>query len=202
MKSNKLIPTPENIQKSVREIAEKDKSESICRELSEMLIKSYSLKGTKRKEIYQQIDEKFKVALKLDNLNNHYLATASVDKEYQEFLSIFIKTLILEYNCSTASEKSLAQIIGINYIRVLRYSANLEKCTNLKYLTEVATGYYGMISKELDRAERQYMTALMLLKQLKTPELKVSIKANTAFIAQQQQINADKPNTYDNTIKG
>lgn len=41
----------------------------------------------------------------------------------------------------------------------------------------------------LDRAQRQPTTAYQLLVQLKRPPLKVQVKAKTAFVAQNQQLN-------------
>jgi hypothetical protein len=49
------------------------------------------------------------------------------------------------------------------------------------------------MGKELDRAERHFFTALNTLKQIKSPMLEMNIHAKTAFIAQNQQINATPP---------
>jgi hypothetical protein len=51
------------------------------------------------------------------------------------------------------------------------------------------------ISKDLDRAYRQFASTLTLLREIKSPTLTVNVKANTAFIAQQQQLNN---NQYEN----
>ena len=70
----------------------------------------------------------------------------------------------------------------------------------VEYLTHEKNGYYSLISKELDRAHRQYITTLTLLQQIKQPSIKVNVKTKNAYIAENQQINASdlKPTTYEN----
>ena len=51
-------------------------------------------------------------------------------------------------------------------------------------------GYLAILSKELDRAHRQLITALTTLRQIKNPPIEFNVKAKTAFVAQNQQINA------------
>ena len=58
-----------------------------------------------------------------------------------------------------------------------------------------------MISKELDRANRQFITALTTLKQIKAPSLEINVKTKAAFVAQNQQLNVnptDKNNLNKN----
>jgi hypothetical protein len=45
------------------------------------------------------------------------------------------------------------------------------------------------MGKELDRANRIFLNALMTLKQLKNPPLELNIKAGNAFFGQNQQFN-------------
>ena len=59
-----------------------------------------------------------------------------------------------------------------------------------EYITENRTKYLAMLSKQIDRANRQFLSALTTLKQLKTPSIEMNIKTNTAFVSQNQQINS------------
>ena len=57
-------------------------------------------------------------------------------------------------------------------------------------ITNELNNYYNFLSKEIDRAQRQYITGLQTLKQLKSPSLPVTIKTTTAYIAENQQVNS------------
>ncbi len=51
--------------------------------------------------------------------------------------------------------------------------------------------YLSVLSKELDRANRQYISALQTLYSLKQPPLSVSLKTDTAYLANQQVIQTN-----------
>ena len=58
-----------------------------------------------------------------------------------------------------------------------------------------------MLSKEVDKAHRQLIMALTTLKQIKNPPVEFNVKAKTAFLAQNQQINAvNNPVQQDENI--
>ena len=58
-----------------------------------------------------------------------------------------------------------------------------------------------MLSKERDRAHRQYLSTIMTLKQLKAPAIEMNIKAKTAFVSQNQQINVPQAPKENNEAK-
>lgn len=65
-------------------------------------------------------------------------------------------------------------------------------------ISENHRGYYSILSKELDRANRHFLSAYQTLIYLKQPPLKVQVKTTNAFIAQAQQFNANKEEpTYE-----
>lgn len=46
-----------------------------------------------------------------------------------------------------------------------------------------------MMVKALEREQRMYLNTLQTLQALKSPPINISVKANNAFIAQNQQFN-------------
>jgi hypothetical protein len=111
--------------------------------------------------------------------------------------------LYKEYNCQTASEKALAQSVVIAFEHILDYSRRLhivmENTGNAKVIDIKVYPLFlkrmQIIGLELDRANRQFLTALQTLKQIKAPQLEVNVKTKTAFVAQNQQFNVeDKSN--------
>jgi len=117
----------------------------------------------------------------------------SVNYRYASLATSFSENLVKEYNCNTPSEKALAQVIANAYVRIFEYSNTLESFRNRAVNTNLV-GYYSIISKELDRANRQFITALTTLKQLKAPSLELKVMVKNAFIAQNQQFNANQNN--------
>jgi hypothetical protein len=114
----------------------------------------------------------------------------SVGGDNATFALNFYRNLITEYDCKTVSEKTTAQLVANAYVRIMEYSRRMEYCRISKETTNEINGYWAIIGKELDRANRQYASALIILKQLKAPALQINVK--NAFIAENQQINSNQ----------
>lgn len=56
-------------------------------------------------------------------------------------------------------------------------------------LSHEKNGFYSIVSKELDRAHRQFESALSTLKQMKVPALAFTVNSKNTFIADKQQFN-------------
>ena len=142
-----------------------------------------------------------RTALMVFGLETHFPLSETVEKKLRPQVIEFSRQLIEEYDCTTSGEKALAQTIVSAYARILIHSGSLNAGTAATHITKAHIGFYSMLSKELDRANRHFITALTTLKQLKAPSLEINIKARTAFVAQNQQINTDQnPNKKKNEI--
>jgi hypothetical protein len=132
----------------------------------------------------------FKDANYLLGLDTHMPVADSVGYEYHNFITEMIERTVREYGCTTAIEISLAQNIALAHVRVLSLSKTLSTYGLGKVsVNDDINDFYRNVSKELDRAQRQMVSAIFTLKQLKAPQMSLNIKANTAFIANNQQIN-------------
>lgn len=152
--------------------------------------------NTKHREISSQ-------ALAVFNLDNHLLlASSTTSEEYRTFAIEFANQIIKNYECKTPVEKSLAHTISSAYIRMMEYSALLSRVKNMEYITDAKIRYYGMLGKEIDRANRQYLSALSALSQIKSPKLAVTVKTQAAFVANNQQINATPEKPQGEIIDG
>ena len=145
------------------------------------------------KEVVAKMHSDIGDALPIVALETHYLAAESVSQRYRPFVVQFAQDIVAEYQCKTPSEKALAQSVAIAYGRILELSKSFNSSQHIEFLSSEKNGYYGMIAKELDRAHRQFASSLLVLKQMKSPTLEVNIRAKTAFIAQNQQVNATSP---------
>lgn len=143
------------------------------------------------KKLSDELQGKIEAAIPMLTLDNHCLAAEIVGERYRAFLMNFANELVEEYQCRTPSEKALAQHVASCYARILELSKRATAGAQLDSVTQNLTGYYAMVSKELDRAHRQFTSSLLVLKQIKSPNMEVNIQAKTAFISQNQQINAN-----------
>lgn len=100
--------------------------------------------------------------------------------------------LIKEFNCTTYTEKILVDTIINAYIRNLNYSKRLLTATELGKANSNINSFIKEMSKEVDRANRHFLSSLQALKEIKQPELKVNIKTNTAFFGEKQEFNNNK----------
>lgn len=108
--------------------------------------------------------------------------------------------LIEEYNCTTSLEKILCETIALNYWKLMTLSQKFNWVMNTgKYLSDERTRYLWMLSKELDRVNRSYITALNNLIEIKRPQMNISVKTKNAYFWQNQQFNNN--NKEDENIK-
>lgn len=164
--------------------------------LLDKLAKEIAKNGNK--ELSDEIMGDFHKAVMAIGLSTHLPIAETVREEYRIFLVEMARSIEAEYDCKTPSEKALAETIASSYVRVIQFSRELTLCTKEKSLSQEKNGYYAMVSKEVDRANRHFTTALMTLKQLKSPTLEVNVKAKNAFIGQNQQFNASTSQNENN----
>ena len=158
------------------------------------------LSGNKNQKLQEKLNEQVNKALPILALDNHFLLAETVGQHYRPFIIQFAQQIIEEYRCQTPTEKAVAETIAGSYGRILELSQRVNSSLHIEYLSNEKTGYYGMLAKELDRAHRQFSSSLLVLKQMKAPNIEVNIKAKNAFIAQNQQINARPTNDSGNEI--
>lgn len=137
------------------------------------------------KEIYFDLLNKTSISFELVN---HTILGIAAGKEYEALVKDFCEQIIKEFHCDTPSQRALAEILSGSYIRWLRLS-NLLKNVE-EYIKEHA--YIATICKEIDRSQRTYISSLFSLRQLKSPTIALNVKATTAFIAENQQVNANQ----------
>lgn len=129
--------------------------------------------------------------LRIMGLDTKVQLAESVGNDYRSMAMDFADQLIAEYDCKTSSEKALAQVTANAFVRTLEYSNTMETCRD-KTVKLNLFGFYSIIGKELDRANRHFLSSLMTLRQMKLPAFKINVTANTAFVAENQQVNINK----------
>lgn len=167
---------------------------------SEILPKCFDGSDKEKENLKKEGEEKAILAMRAMEMETHLGVMESFDARYRGMVRELCPQIIKEYQCSTTIEKTLAEVIANSFIRIIDNSRRLNDCMDAgKYLSEERTHYLAILSKQIDRANRQYLSALMTLKQLKTPAIEMNIKAKNAFVSQNQQINVD--NNKNNEAK-
>lgn len=151
----------------------------------------------KNKKLGDDLRSKANEAYMILGLDTHVALLQATHKEYQTLAVELARRLTKEYECKDTVDKMLVEIVVSAFIEILSVSAQYNNCYAAgEYLSTERTSQLKMLSKELDRAHRHFITVLSTLKQMKSPSIEFNIKAKTAFLAQNQQINAN-----DNPIK-
>lgn len=109
--------------------------------------------------------------------------------------------IIKDYNCQTALELLLAGRVAALSWRLNHWESLLDMM-----LSDGSDAYnfsssaddtqrkaVKELSKGVESTHRQWLTSILLLKELKQPTLNLQIKTKNALIAQNQQINVEKP---------
>jgi len=127
-------------------------------------------------------------AMTLFEFDKGILMLNAIPELHRTFVLEFSKNLQVEYDCKTPSEKSLAEVVALNFVRVLGAQSKMNSYLSRDSVTDIGVGYLNVISKELDRAERHYLTSLEALRTLHSPSFNVNIKTNTAVVGQNQAV--------------
>lgn len=120
------------------------------------------------------------------------LLVENVDNDYRGFALQMRRDLQKEFNCTNTIEKALVDLIVNSFIRKLSYSGAMK--SKKEYITPLCDNYRNYLSKEIDRAHRQFLSSLEALRFIKQPALRVNVKTNNAFIGENQQFNNNQNN--------
>ncbi len=130
---------------------------------------------------------------------SHIFLAESLTWELQVWVVEMTNDLIREYKCNTTLEKTLCEVIALNYGKTMQIARKFTWTMNAwEYLSDERTRYLSMLSKELDRANRVYLISLNNLIEIKRPQMSVNIKTKNAYISQNQQINNNHSTDEEN----
>lgn len=140
----------------------------------------------------QPIDGIFLKALSLAEHKNGVLITTIVPDQYKTFSIDMLRKVQDEYSCKTASLRATAEVAVLAFVRILELQRRLDNYLEQDNLKQIDINYFSVLSKELDRAHRQYIQVLQTLKFAHQPAMKVNIKTNTAIVGENQIIQENQ----------
>lgn len=170
-----------------------DNRKDLVRELTEEIIpKCTDDNHPDREKATKKFHEKGMLLLRIFENESHVALMESVDENYRMMGKEMSDEMMQEFDCKNEAERSLVKLMVNAYIRVLDNSRRLNNELNGQNITPNRNIYIANLSKQVDRANRQYISALLTLKQIKSPNVEMNIKTNNAFISNNQQINVNK----------
>lgn len=183
MQKNKIVKTKtiEEIKEAISGSSTGFDSRYVFRQADE------EIKNFKEPKVISS-DTNYYKAMTLFEFDKGVLLLNSVSDLHKVFAIEFSKNLQKEYDCKTPSEKSLAHITSLNFIRSLEIQHRINSYLEMKTINQNGIGYLNVMSKELDRAERHYLTSLQALRTIKMPQLEVNIRTQTAIVGQNQAV--------------
>lgn len=131
----------------------------------------------------------FKQAIMLGEFDRQAIITEQVKPRYRPLVTQLARQLISDYGCETDGEKALAGMAAGAFGRWLELSSEFQSIGDFSFLSHERAHWYSMLSKEVDRAFKQYQQGLNALQVLKNPLAGANIRANNAYIGQNQQFN-------------
>jgi hypothetical protein len=178
----------EDVRQNFKEFREFKNYEGL---LSECLRLSRIEKRDEHQEAqWQTINKKLTYSFILDN--GALIATIPTDDEQKRGLWTIRQRLIDEYDCKTAAELILADEMATAYWRQMKCEAYVGRLLE-KGLNQLRINALKEYRQQIEQAHRQIDVSLTMLKNLKQPQLKVNVKTDNAYFAQNQQVINEKP---------
>jgi len=131
-------------------------------------------------------------ALTLFEFNNGMLMGMVLSEQYKTLAVNMSRELQTEFDCKTVSEKATAELVAINYCRTLEIQRRINSYLQPGSITDMGVKFLDVLSRELDRANRHYLTAVQVLKTMKQPKLQLNIKTDTAILGKNQLIQTNR----------
>lgn len=144
-----------------------------------------------KQELKEEVDKMLSKVVSVLTLENHAVASRTVSEFYESMVIEIANQLVKEYDVKTPSERALVGMIASSYGRYMEYARAFNNTQRLDYITNEKNAFYRNFAVEADRAFRQFQSGLAMLRQMKSPSMKVTVKAETAFVANNQQVNAN-----------
>lgn len=198
MKENKKEPikalrkpfTSEELRDWLREKHATLEPEAIFRDLDKLIEKKEFGEKFDQDRLSKKMDEAMMMVM---GHERHYLLAESVTEERWRSMVIDLANCIQkEYSCVTSSEIALSGLAANAYYRSLRMARRLDGFIWGDGLSTAAIPLVSHLSKEIDRADRQYLAVVQTLRERREPKMSVRIQTRAAFFGN-QTINTHAP---------
>ncbi len=170
---------------------EGDLNKSLAR-CSEILSRSRHGNERDNDRAQEELQEPARSVMYALEVETHLALMESFSGKYRGMAKELCDQIIKENDCSTHTEKMLAETIAASFVRYIDSSKQYNRFVPDGHTSSEQNQLIAVLSKQADRAHRQFLASFAMLKQIKQPQLEVNIKVKNAFVAENQQINVDR----------
>ena len=129
-------------------------------------------------------------AMTLNEFENGPLLITALAEQFRTFAIDLLRKLQTEYRCQTPSECALAELASLNFVRTLDVQQKMTSYFNKGSFSADGVKYLNLLSVELDRANRHFLTTINSLKMMHQPTFNFNLNTQTAVIGQNQVVQA------------
>ena len=144
----------------------------------------------------EEIDDISSELVMTHGLENGYFVSHISYHKHTATLSRMREKIINENDCKSVAELMIVDRIVASYWRIIRYETIFNRFVEDEEgkfsFSQLSVNALKEVNKGLEIAHRQHSNNLILLKELKQPSLKVTVKTDNAYFAENQQINNNK----------
>lgn len=171
--------------------------EVLLKTLSEELLPALGKNDKKAQEI---VTAKAELLMRICESDHHMGLMETFPDRYRFAVREMVRQITNDYDCKTEIEKGLVSVLVNAHMRYIDNSRRLNNELESKEISQLKNIYIANLSKQTDRAHRQYLSTLQTLKLLKTPAIHMKVNVDNAFLSQQQEITISE-NHATNTSK-
>lgn len=163
--------------------------EALLRKIKRTMEKAETATGEEKMELENEISELTIPALFSLSLSTHQAIGEAVSPDFRPLIIEMAKRICAEVGKPSTSQIALIHTLVSAYGRVLELSHLVYWWGMQDRLASTNIAYISFLGKELDRATRQFYTGYSLLRHITAPPIQVHVKAKSAFISNEQQLN-------------
>jgi hypothetical protein len=149
--------------------------------------------GLATEETNKRYIEKYQEVLMANAFVNGKVVEASVNVWHQNHVVKMRETLIIEHDAKSASELMIIDLAINAYFRSLHtskiYSSLVQGNDGTVRFEQSRVNLLKELGKQVENANKQFLSALTLLKEMKQPRINIKVQSKQAFVAQNQQFN-------------
>lgn len=163
------------------------------KELAQKLVKD-------RKSFTDEENKEFSDIVISINTTAHHRLLMETMREATDRTAIaeYTDDIIKEYGCTGVSERSLCEVVALSYFSLMKTSREMNKHYDGTYYSNERSNMLSVLSKDLEKQNRMYLTSLQTLRTLKSPFWGMKIHTKNAFIGDNQQFNNNSTNLWEN----
>lgn len=160
-------------------------------ELQDLAVEIISKNGGQ--EAIQKYIQKYQEAALVNGVVNGKVVEGSVNNGHQNQVMELRKQFVAEYQANTVSELMIIDMAINAYFRSLHtsriYSCLSQKNDGTFEYSQLKINFMKELGKQIDSANKQFISTITLLKEIKRPPINIKVNSKQAFVGQNLQFN-------------